>query len=164
MKNTNLIMGAGFLAAVGYLIYTARKANAAALQPAPAPYQPSEPTPTAPQAAPPVAPVTDLGDVEDWIPAPGTPQAPVAIPTTRKGDPTILFAQKELNVEGYVGSNGKKLDEDGIMGPNTKFALGAYQSDNGLYVTDQLDDPTLNALRTNPQSGYTVIGPPPPPT
>lgn len=38
----------------------------------------------------------------------------------------ILSRQKFLNSKGYFGMNGKKLTEDGVDGPNTKYAARIY--------------------------------------
>jgi peptidoglycan hydrolase-like protein with peptidoglycan-binding domain len=35
---------------------------------------------------------------------------------------------------------------DGLMGPQTRGALAAFQSDNGLAVTSAVDKPTLQTL------------------
>ena len=35
---------------------------------------------------------------------------------------------------------------DGLLGPLTRQALTGYQSDNGLYTTAAIDEPTLASL------------------
>ena len=35
---------------------------------------------------------------------------------------------------------------DGLLGPQTREALAAYQRDNGLYATAVIDEPTLDSL------------------
>ncbi len=35
---------------------------------------------------------------------------------------------------------------DGLIGPQTRAALGAFQRDNGLIITEAVDEPTLDAL------------------
>jgi hypothetical protein len=55
--------------------------------------------------------------------------------------------QVVANVQAALQANGYYTGEvDGLLGPLTRDALGRYQSDNGLYTTQAIDDPTLNAL------------------
>ncbi|MGI9086718.1 MAG: peptidoglycan-binding domain-containing protein [Chthoniobacterales bacterium] len=35
---------------------------------------------------------------------------------------------------------------DGLIGPQTRAALAAYQRDNGLVITEAVDEPTLVTL------------------
>jgi peptidoglycan hydrolase-like protein with peptidoglycan-binding domain len=58
----------------------------------------------------------------------------------------ILQLQKDLNQLCHVGADGNKLDEDGIWGTNTKFAMQDFQSKNGLEITDELDETTKQML------------------
>lgn len=53
----------------------------------------------------------------------------------------IVNVQRELRRSGYY--NGTI---DGLIGPNTRAALGRYQRERGLYVTRAIDGPTLAAL------------------
>ena len=43
---------------------------------------------------------------------------------------------------------------DGIMGSNTKAAIKAFQEDNGLEVTGELDAATVKALETTPEPTF----------
>jgi hypothetical protein len=56
-------------------------------------------------------------------------------------DHVIADVQAELQQMGYY-----KGEVDGLLGPLTRQALTAYQSDNGLYSTAVIYEPTLNAL------------------
>jgi len=53
----------------------------------------------------------------------------------------VATAQKALTKLGYG-----PLTADGIMGPNTRQAIEAFQYKNGLPVTRELDAPTLKRL------------------
>ena len=56
-------------------------------------------------------------------------------------DQVIINVQVALQNQGYyVGA------ADGVMGPETRAALAAYQADNGLAVTSTIDSPTLTTL------------------
>lgn len=52
----------------------------------------------------------------------------------------VKSAQQALNNEGY------KLQEDGIMGKNTRKAIKEYQKKNNLKQTGQLDAETISNL------------------
>jgi hypothetical protein len=54
---------------------------------------------------------------------------------------TLIEAQKRLKKIGYDPG-----PIDGILGNKTKIALGQYQQSNGLKITKQLDQATLNSL------------------
>ena len=56
-------------------------------------------------------------------------------------DRVIADVQASLQAQGYY-----KGEVDGLLGPLTREALTGYQSDNGLYTTAAIDEPTLNAL------------------
>ena len=56
-------------------------------------------------------------------------------------DTVIADVQAELQQMGYY-----KGEVDGLLGPLTREALAAYQSDNGLATTAAIDEPTLDAL------------------
>ena len=60
-----------------------------------------------------------------------------AIPVDRM----IADVQATLQQLGYYQG-----EVDGLLGPLTRHALAAYQSDNGLYTTATMDEPTLRAL------------------
>jgi peptidoglycan hydrolase-like protein with peptidoglycan-binding domain len=53
----------------------------------------------------------------------------------------VLAAQQRLKARGYYWGA-----VDGVMGPNTEAGLRAYQRDNRLNVTGQLDAQTARAL------------------
>ena len=44
-------------------------------------------------------------------------------------DLNLVGKQKWLNIQGYLGANGKRLVEDGLDGRNTQFALKSYSHD-----------------------------------
>ena len=56
-------------------------------------------------------------------------------------DRVIADVQAILQEQGYY-----KGEVDGLLGPLTRQALTAYQSDNGLYTTAVIDEPTLDSL------------------
>ena len=56
-------------------------------------------------------------------------------------DRVIADVQAVLQEMGYY-----RGEVDGLLGPLTREALTAYQTDNGLYTTAAIDEPTLNAL------------------
>ena len=56
-------------------------------------------------------------------------------------DRVIADVQAALQEMGYY-----RGEVDGLLGPLTREALTAYQTDNGLYTTAAIDEPTLNAL------------------
>ena len=53
----------------------------------------------------------------------------------------IADTQALLQQMGYY-----KGEVDGLLGPLTREALTAYQTDNGLTVTAVIDEPTLDSL------------------
>ncbi len=56
-------------------------------------------------------------------------------------DQVIINVQTQLQNDGYyVGAI------DGILGPQTREAIAAFQADNGLAVTSAVDQPTLATL------------------
>jgi len=59
----------------------------------------------------------------------------------RPPDQVIADVQAELQDMGYYQG-----EVDGLLGPLTREALTAYQSDHGLYATAVIDEPTLDAL------------------
>lgn len=56
-------------------------------------------------------------------------------------DRVIADVQAILQQEGYY-----KGEVDGLLGPLTREALTEYQTDNGLYATATIDEPTLASL------------------
>lgn len=84
-----------------------------------------------------------------WYPAWGYDQSysyyPYDGPIYGYGDLTpdqvVINVQVQLQRDGYyVGSI------DGILGPQTREAIAAFQADNGLAVTSAVDQPTLATL------------------
>jgi len=59
----------------------------------------------------------------------------------RRPDQVIADVQAALQDMGYYQG-----EVDGLIGPLTREALVAYQTDNGLYATAVIDEPTLNSL------------------
>lgn len=54
------------------------------------------------------------------------------------------------NVQGVLQDMGYyKGEVDGLLGPLTREALTEYQSDNDLYTTAAIDEPTLDSLGMN---------------
>jgi hypothetical protein len=56
-------------------------------------------------------------------------------------DQVVVNVQIALRDQGYYAGA-----VDGAMGPQTRAALAAFQSDNGLVVTSAVDQPTLQTL------------------
>ena len=56
-------------------------------------------------------------------------------------DQVIADVQAELQEMGYY-----RGEVDGLLGPLTREALAAYQSDQGLIATEVIDQPTLDSL------------------
>lgn len=56
-------------------------------------------------------------------------------------DQVIANVQASLQEQGYYAG-----DVDGLLGPQTRAALAAYQRDHGLYMTAAIDQPTLASL------------------
>jgi peptidoglycan hydrolase-like protein with peptidoglycan-binding domain len=57
------------------------------------------------------------------------------------------MVQRMLNQKGFnIG------EPDGRFGPNTRHGLEAFQRQEGLQVTGEIDHPTLAALGVPPQS------------
>ena len=56
-------------------------------------------------------------------------------------DQVIANVQAALQDQGYYQG-----EVDGLLGPLTRQALTGYQSDNGLYTTAAIDEPTLASL------------------
>ena len=65
-----------------------------------------------------------------------------------QGDPAFSYEADDLPADlgcenfivGYVGTI------DGILGPQTRRAIAAFQADHGLAVTSAVDRPTLATL------------------
>jgi peptidoglycan hydrolase-like protein with peptidoglycan-binding domain len=53
----------------------------------------------------------------------------------------IADVQASLQEQGYY-----KGEVDGLLGPLMREALTGYQSNNGLYATGAIDEPTLASL------------------
>lgn len=56
-------------------------------------------------------------------------------------DEVIVNVQTQLQDEGYYTG-----EVDGQLGPQTRDAIGAYQSDHDLEVTSAVDEPTVESL------------------
>ena len=65
---------------------------------------------------------------------------------TTTSKPNIQQWQSDLNHLGYKGTNGKPLAVDGVIGPQTKSAIEAFQKDHGLAVDGVVGPKTLKAL------------------
>jgi len=62
-------------------------------------------------------------------------------PSARPFDQVVADVQSALQEQGYY-----KGEVDGLLGPLTRQALAEYQSANGLYATETIDQPTLSSL------------------
>jgi hypothetical protein len=56
-------------------------------------------------------------------------------------DQIVANVQSQLRNDGYYDG-----PIDGILGPQTRYALAAFQADHGLAVTSAVDEPTLATL------------------
>lgn len=56
-------------------------------------------------------------------------------------DQIVQNVQAQLRDDGYYGG-----PIDGVLGPQTRYALAAFQADHGLAVTSAVDEPTLSSL------------------
>jgi hypothetical protein len=56
-------------------------------------------------------------------------------------DQVVVNVQSQLQREGYYDG-----PIDGVLGPNTRQAIAAFQDDHGLAVTSAVDEPTLETL------------------
>jgi putative peptidoglycan binding protein len=56
-------------------------------------------------------------------------------------DQVVINVQVQLRDAGYYAGA-----VDGVLGPQTRYALAAFQADNGLAVTSAVDEPTLATL------------------
>ena len=56
-------------------------------------------------------------------------------------DQVVVNVQSQLQREGYYDG-----PIDGVLGPNTREAIAAFQEDHGLAVTSAVDEPTLETL------------------
>ncbi len=62
-------------------------------------------------------------------------------PSARPFDQVVADVQAALQEQGYY-----KGEVDGLIGPLTRQALAEYQSAQGLYATETIDQPTLESL------------------
>jgi hypothetical protein len=56
-------------------------------------------------------------------------------------DQVVVNVQVQLQNDGYYSG-----PIDGVLGPETRYALAAFQADHGLAVTSAVDEPTLSTL------------------
>src|SRR5919197_204241 len=83
-----------------------------------------------------------------WYPAWGyAPNAyyawdgPIYASNNLPPDQVIANVQASLQQQGYYQGG-----VDGLLGPQTREAIAAYQRDHGLYETSAIDEPTLQSL------------------
>jgi len=78
------------------------------------------------------------------------PSTPAAVPPSPAYVPAAMSSvdiQHALNTLGYKGADGLPLKEDGIIGPNTKFATTTFQKDHPPLAVDGVAGPqTKSAL------------------
>ena len=56
-------------------------------------------------------------------------------------DQIVVRVQRQLRNDGYYAGS-----VDGVLGPQTRHAIAAFQADHGLAVTSAVDEPTLATL------------------
>jgi peptidoglycan hydrolase-like protein with peptidoglycan-binding domain len=61
-------------------------------------------------------------------------------------DVKVSAAQVALKSAGFVGKDGKPLTIDGIMGPNTTFAIAAFWASKGESHAPVVDEDLMKAL------------------
>ena len=66
---------------------------------------------------------------------------PIYGAATLSPDQIVMNVQAQLRDDGYYTG-----PIDGVLGPQTRYALAAFQADNGLAVTSAVDEPTLASL------------------
>ncbi len=84
-----------------------------------------------------------------WYPAPGYDpyyssylyNEPIYAPNSVAPGTMIENVQAALRTQGYYHGS-----VDGLVGPETRAALGTYQRDHGLLVTQAIDEATLSTL------------------
>ena len=55
--------------------------------------------------------------------------------------------QAVRNIQVILNKNGYDAgSEDGLMGQKTKSAIAAFQGDNGMAATGEVDEPLVRAL------------------
>jgi peptidoglycan hydrolase-like protein with peptidoglycan-binding domain len=74
------------------------------------------------------------------FPASSSPAAPMGPVVSSNTD-----VQHALNMLGYKGKDGKPLTEDGQIGPNSKYAVGAFQKEHPPLAVDQVPGPQTKA-------------------
>lgn len=90
---------------------------------------------------------TVVSAIKGDAPATAADHAPVARPGLEPdGDPGLYDIQAQLAAKGYVMVGVA----DGEMGPNTRAAILAFRSENGLPVTAEVDDEFRAALAGAP--------------
>lgn len=62
-------------------------------------------------------------------------------PSARPFDQVVADVQAALQEQGYY-----RGEVDGLLGPQSRQALAEYQSAQGLYATETIDQPTLSSL------------------
>ncbi len=65
-----------------------------------------------------------------------------------KLDVNLLSLQKSLNRLGFIGANGLKLREDGILGTNSIFAIKACESALGITASGTSGEGMVNAINS----------------
>jgi len=84
-----------------------------------------------------------------WYPAWGYDQSYTYYPydgpiygyNNLRPDQVVVDVQSQLQADGYYAG-----PIDGLLGPQTRRAISAFQADHGLVVTSAVDQPTLATL------------------
>jgi His-Xaa-Ser repeat protein HxsA len=100
-------------------------------------YSPS--VPRSPSPIPPSSTTPSLPSSPSHPPAASTPAKPETGPETLAS--LVLRVQMALSLKGY-----KPGGLDGVLGPQTRTALQAFQRDQGLPATGRMETATLDAL------------------
>jgi peptidoglycan hydrolase-like protein with peptidoglycan-binding domain len=105
------------------------------------------------------ATLNNAADAGNGVNAGTTPPISQVAESSPSGDSfrkdNIRWAQVELREQGFY-----KGSLDGVLGPQTKQALGQFQTKDGLARTALLDAQTWDALTSNPDIGQGSSMPP----
>jgi hypothetical protein len=118
----------------------------AALDPVAAPAAPSEP------AAPMVSRAFDASAPLVLTPT----QAGLALPATQITEDALLFDRaKRRELQARLNAAGQKVGRtDGLIGPNSRRGIGAWQAANGFAVTGFLNGVQLDLLTSQTEASY----------
>lgn len=98
-----------------------------------------------PSSAPPIRQMPPIVPAA-YKPAPAASPAPAPAAAYSPSSLTNKDVQHDLNVLGYKGADGSPLKEDGIIGPQSKFAIRAFQKDHPPLAIDSIAGPQTKSM------------------